>query len=216
LVDDQILFRKGLSALLSLREDMEVVGEAGDGFEALARARETNPEVILMDISMPRCGGLEAVALIKAEMPAIKIIMLTVSDDDQGIFTAIRNGAEGYILKDLDARRLFDYLEGVRNGEAAIAGRLAARVLREFRLLGVRAARPEVVSDGLTARELEILEQLAAGASNRDIAAALCLSENTVKKHVHAVLDKLHLRNRSQAAAFAARLGIGGTPPAVQ
>ncbi|MBM3135704.1 MAG: response regulator transcription factor, partial [Chloroflexi bacterium] len=133
LVDDHVLFRKGVAALLAARPDMEVVGEAGDGLEALARARETLPDVILMDLSMPRCSGLEATQLIKQEMPHVHIVMLTVSDDDRDLFAAIKNGAEGYLLKNLELQQLFDLLEGVRRGEAALSGTLAAKILQEFR-----------------------------------------------------------------------------------
>ena len=210
LVDDHVLFRKGVAALLASRRDVEVVGEAGDGLEAMARARETNPDVILMDVNMPRCSGLEAVPLIKAEMPNVKIIMLTVSDDDRSVFTAIKNGAEGYILKDLEPQQLFDYLEGTRRGEAAIPGRLAAKILREFRQSEKPEAQPQAAPEGLTAREWEILEELVKGGSNRDIAAALSISENTVKIHVRNILEKLHLQNRSQAAVYAARQGMVG------
>jgi DNA-binding NarL/FixJ family response regulator len=214
LVDDHVLFRKGVAALLASRRDVEVVGEAGDGLEAIARARETIPDVILMDVSMPICSGLEAVPLIKAEMPHVKIIMLTVSDDDRSVFTAIKNGAEGYILKNLEPQQLFDYLEGTRRGEAAIPGRLAAKILREFRESGKEEAQPQAAPEGLTAREWAILEQLVKGASNRDIAAALFISENTVKIHVRNILEKLHLQNRIQAAVYAVRQGMaGGSSP---
>lgn len=210
LVDDHVLFRKGVAALLASRRDMEVVGEAGDGLEALARARDTMPDVILMDVNMPRCSGLEAVSLIKAEMPHVKIIMLTVSDDDRGVFAAIKGGAEGYILKDLEPQQLYDYLEGTRRGEAAIQGRLAAKILREFRQPERSEAQPQAPLESLTVREGEILEQLVKGASNRDIAAALSISENTVKIHVRNILEKLQLQNRSQAAVYAVRQGMLG------
>jgi DNA-binding NarL/FixJ family response regulator len=210
LVDDHVLFRKGVAALLASHPDLEVVGEAGDGLEAVAKAQETLPDVVLMDVSMPRCTGLEAVPLIKAQVPGTKIIMLTVSDDDKSVFTAIKNGADGYILKDLEPRQLFEYLEGTRRGEAAIPGRLAARILREFRQPERPAALPQAVPESLTARETEILEHLVKGASNRDIAAALFISENTVKLHVRNILEKLHVQNRSQADVYAARQGMVG------
>jgi DNA-binding NarL/FixJ family response regulator len=210
LVDDHVLFRKGVAALLASRSEMVVVGEAGDGLEAIATARETVPDVILMDLNMPRCSGLEAVPVIKAEIPQVKIIMLTVSDDDKNVFKAIKLGAEGYILKDLEPQQLFDYLEGTRRGEAAIAGKLAASILREFRQEDRQEPQPLVALEDPTAREWEILEQLVKGASNKDIAAELSISENTVKIHVRNILEKLHLQNRSQAAVYAVRRGMPG------
>ncbi len=172
------------------------------------RARETMPDVILMDINMPRCSGLEATLRIKGEMPHVKIIMLTVSDDDKGVFAAIKNGADGYILKDVEPYQLFDYLEGTRRGEAAISGRLAARILQEYRHPEMKEAQSGEALETLTPKEVEILEQLVRGASNRDIAAALFISENTVKIHVRNILEKLHLQNRIQAAVYAVRQGI--------
>jgi DNA-binding NarL/FixJ family response regulator len=210
LVDDHVLFRKGLAALMASRADVDVVGEAGDGLEALAAAREAMPDVILMDVNMPRCSGLEAVPLIKAEMPGVKIIMLTVSDDDEDLFTAIKNGADGYILKNLEPQQLFDYLDGTRRGDAAIPGSLAAKILREFRHSERQGAQEDAAPERLTPRELEVLEQLVTGASNKDIAATLTISENTVKIHVRNILEKLHLQNRSQAAVYAARQRMAG------
>ncbi len=205
LVDDHVLFRKGVAALLAARQDMEVVGEAGDGLEAVARARETMPDVILMDVSMPRCSGLEATQLIKQEMPHVHIVMLTVSDDDRALFAAIKNGAEGYLLKNLEPQQLFDKLEGIRRGEAALSGALAAKILQEFRQPDKRLARQLEGRDELTPREIEVLELVVEGASNKEIAAKLGIQENTVKIHLRNILEKLHLQNRLQAAVYAVR-----------
>lgn len=208
LVDDHVLFRKGLAALLAPRQDMEVVGEAGDGLEAIVRAQETVPDVILMDIHMPECDGLEAVRIIKREMPHVHIIMLTVSDDDRDLFTAIKNGAEGYLLKNLEPYQLFDMLEGVRRGEAPISGTLAAKILQEFRRLDQSMVRKPEARDELTPREIEVLEQVVKGATNKDIATALSITENTVKIHLRNILEKLHLQNRIQAAVYAVQEGL--------
>jgi two-component system nitrate/nitrite response regulator NarL len=208
LVDDHVLFRKGLAALLAPRQDMEVVGEAGDGLEAIARARETVPDVILMDIHMPECDGLEAVRIIKREMPHVHIIMLTVSDDDHDLFAAIKNGAEGYLLKNLEPYQLFDMLKGVRRGEAPISGTLAAKILQEFRQPDQKVVREPEVRDELTPREIEVLERVVEGSTNKEIAAALVIAENTVKIHLRNILEKLHLQNRIQAAVYAVREGL--------
>jgi DNA-binding NarL/FixJ family response regulator len=205
LVDDHVLFRKGVASLLAARQDIEVVGEAGDGLEAVARARETLPDVILMDVSMPRCSGLEATQIIKQEMPHVHIVMLTVSDDDRALFAAIKNGAEGYLLKSLEPQQLFDKLEGVRHGEAALSGTLAAKILQEFRQPDKSLAQPAEAVDALTPREVEVLELVVEGASNKEIAARLGIQENTVKIHLRNILEKLHLQNRLQAAVYAVR-----------
>jgi len=210
LVDDHVLFRKGVAALLAARQEMDVVvvGEASDGLEAIAQARETVPDVILMDIHMPECDGLEAVRVIKREMPHVHIIMLTVSDDDQDLFTAIKNGAEGYLLKNLEPYQLFDMLEGVRRGEAPISGTLAAKILQEFRQPDQSLVPKPEAREALTPREIEVLERVVEGATNKEIAEALVITENTVKIHLHNILEKLHLQNRIQAAVYAVREGL--------
>jgi DNA-binding NarL/FixJ family response regulator len=210
LVDDHVLFRRGLEALLTRRPGVEVVGEASNGLEAVDRARETVPDVILMDIHMPVCGGLEAVELIKREMPHVNIIMLTVSDDGNDLFTAIKNGASGYLLKNLEPQQLFEQLDGVRRGEAAIAGTMAAKILQEFRNPTLPAAPEQDPVEGLTSREIEILQKVVDGATNREIADELYITENTVKIHLRNILEKLHLQNRIQAAVYAVRKGLVG------
>ncbi|RPJ36294.1 MAG: DNA-binding response regulator, partial [Chloroflexi bacterium] len=194
LVDDHALFRKGMAALLKNRKKIQVVGEAGDGLEALEVARETLPDVILMDIQMPRCDGLEAIRLIKREMPHVKIIMLTVSDDNQHLFKAIKGGAQGYLLKNLEPQQLYDFLDSISRGEAPLSGIIAAKILQEFMnpVPGVGKAAEEVI-DQLTARETTILHLVAEGKTNKEIASVLVISENTVKIHLRNILEKLHL-----------------------
>ncbi|HJX38666.1 MAG TPA: response regulator transcription factor [Anaerolineae bacterium] len=208
LVDDHILFRRGVQAVLAARPDMEVVGEAGDGLEAVALARETMPDVILMDIAMPGCNGLEATRRIKQEMPSVKVFMLTVSDHDEDLFEAIKSGAQGYLTKDLKAQQLFDALEGVARGEAAFSGLIAAKILREFEKSSSGTEEQLEATDPLTRREIEVLQLVAQGKSNQEIAQSLVISESTVKNHLRNILGKLHLRNRVQAAVYAVRQGL--------
>lgn len=215
LVDDHVLFRKGLVSLLTSHPDMKVVGEAGDGLEAVTRAQETEPEVILMDIHMPNCDGLEAVRLIKGLMPAVQIIMLTVSDDDEDLFAAIQNGAKGYLLKNLEPSQLFDMLRRVRAGEAPISGAMAAKILQEFQQSEQSSKPQPELTDTLTAREIAVLEEIVKGATNKEIAETLHITENTVKIHLRNILEKLHVQNRVQAAVHAVREGLVEQAPAV-
>ncbi|MDQ7842275.1 MAG: response regulator transcription factor [Armatimonadota bacterium] len=203
LVDDHALFRDGVRSLLATR-GVEVVGEAGDGLQAVEAALRLRPDVVLMDIAMPRMSGLEATRLIKAQAPQIKIVMLTVSDEDRMVFEAIKSGAQGYLLKNLRAGEFFDLLSGVERGEAPITRTLAARILEEFAGQQPQAPPPEALTD----REREVLQAVSRGASNREVAAALHISENTVKFHMKNILDKLHLRSRAEVIAYAARRGL--------
>jgi two-component system nitrate/nitrite response regulator NarL len=206
IVDDHALFRQGVRSTIEPEEDIEVVDEAEDGTEALAKARELKPDLILMDIKMPRCGGLEAVSAIKRELPGVRIIMLTVHDEDEKLFEAIQRGAEGFLSKRVRAKALLDSLRGAMKGEAAISGPMAGKILKEFaRLAGIEAGH---ITSQLTPREKEVLQKISEGLSNKKIALSLCISENTVKAHVTNILRKLHLQNRSQAAAYAQRLGL--------
>lgn len=212
LVDDYLLFRKGLRALLDAQEDFDVVGEAENGLEALKQARQLMPDLILMDITMPDCDGLEATRRILAEMPYLKIVMLTVAEDDQTLFEAIKSGAYGYLLKKLDPEELFEMLRGVSNGEAPISRFMARKIMREFAQL----AAEEPASAGaqqLTDREREVLQLIAQGLSNKAIADALAVAENTVKNHLKNILAKLHLENRVQAAVYAVQQGLAVEPP---
>ena len=212
LVDDHVLFRKGLASLIDPLEDMEVVGEAGDGREALERARELMPDLILMDIQMPGWDGLKATRLIKEEMPYVKIVMLTISDDDTDLFEAIKSGAEGYLLKNIVPEELFEMLRGVYRGEAPISGLTAARILDEFARLAQKESWVPSSGESLTPREKEVLQLVSRGATNKEIASRLFIAENTVKNHLRNILAKLHLQNRVQAAAYALREGLIGNP----
>jgi DNA-binding NarL/FixJ family response regulator len=214
LVDDHKLFRRGIELLLASHEGFEVVGSAGDGLEAIALARKTEPDLILMDVEMPRCNGLEAVRQIKSEMPHVKVVMLTVSDDSDDLFDAIKSGAQGYLLKDIEPDQLVDMLEGVRHGEAPLSGLMAARILDEFsRAAPVARSVADQESavlagdaaPGLTEREIEVLELVVAGRSNTEIAKDLFITTYTVKNHLSNILSKLHLQNRVQLAVYAVR-----------
>ncbi|WP_217915166.1 response regulator [Miltoncostaea marina] len=207
LADDHSLFRAGVASLLRAW-GMEVVGQAGDGLEAIALTRRLRPDLILMDIDMPRCGGLQATRLIKAELPDVRIVIVTVSDEDDHLFEAVRSGAEGYMLKGMDEEELERTLDAIAAGEPALSPALAARVLDEFARLG--RAGQERTPDGpeLTPRETDVLRHVAAGATNREVAAALVVSEHTVNFHMKNILHKLHLRNRAQAVAYAIRTGL--------
>lgn len=210
LVDDHSLFLEGLRNLLTAR-GIEVVGTASDGLEALDQARTLRPDVVLMDIEMPRCNGLEATRLIKTEMPDIKIVMLTVAADDEYLFEAIKSGATGYLLKNLEADRFFDLLSGVARGEAAMSRDLAARVLAEFANQAQRfetAIEVTEDTDALTLRQTEVLQLVAQGLTNKEVATALVISERTVKYHMSEILQKLHLRNRAEVIAYAVRTGL--------
>jgi DNA-binding NarL/FixJ family response regulator len=208
LVDDHSLFRKGIAALLASQPNIQVVGEATNGLEAIERARQLMPDVILMDLTMPKCNGLEATRLIKQELPHIHIIMLTVSDEDHDLFTAIKNGAEGYLLKTLEPHELYGMLNKLRDGEAPISGRLAVKILQEFRQPKQSPELLAAVPDELTPREIEILELVVQGETNSEIAKALYITENTAKIHLRNILEKLHLHNRIQAAVYAVREGL--------
>lgn len=207
LVDDHGLFRKGIASILAGERGFEVVGEASDGQQAVERARELMPDVILMDIFMPGGNGLEATRQIKEILPYVKIVMLTVSEEDQNLFEAIKSGAQGYLLKKIEPQELFAMLKGVVQGDAPISRAMAAKILGEF----ARQTRQAVASSPratLTAREQEVLELVTHGKSNKEIAAALAITENTVKNHLKNILEKLHLENRVQAATFALRQGL--------
>ncbi|MGD8472551.1 MAG: response regulator transcription factor [Anaerolineae bacterium] len=214
LVDDHGLFLEGLQNLLRAG-GYQVVGAVSNGLEALELARSLGPDVILMDVRMPQCDGLTATRLIKAEMPDIKIVMLTTSADDADLFEAIKSGATGYLLKSLQRDELFDYLAGLSRGEAPLSRELSARLLREFahqaEALDERATAGQPGSapnPDLTPRQQEILALVADGLTYKEVGAALSLSENTIKYHMGEVLKRLHLRNREQVVAYAHRTGL--------
>jgi DNA-binding NarL/FixJ family response regulator len=203
LVDDHALFREGLISLLSYQDDFTVVGEAGDAESALDQARTLEPDIMLMDIELPGEDGVIATRRLKLEMPAVTVVMLTVRDDSETLFEAIKAGAQGYLVKNVRSRELLEQLRGLAQGEAAISRRLAARILAEIR------GQTEVFGpeEALTARELEVLDLAAARLSNAEIAGRLVISEHTVKNHMKSILAKLHLRNRRQAAAYGVARG---------
>jgi DNA-binding NarL/FixJ family response regulator len=214
LADDHALFRNGVASLLAARQ-YAVVGQASSGAQAARLAAELKPDLILMDIRMPGLDGLAATRLIKARQPEIKIVILTVSEDDADLFEAIKSGAAGYLPKSLEADQFFALIEAVLRGEAGLTPELANKILREFaRDAGARpgAAGPrpggEPAPDDLTAREHEVLGLVAQGLGNAEIAARLVVSENTVKFHMKNILQKLHARNRAEVVAFAHRLGL--------
>ena len=209
LVDDHALFRQGIKLLLETRLDIEVVGMAADGAEALVLTRKTAPEVILMDLEMPGCSGLEAIRRIKLEFPQVKIVVLSVVEDHSTILEAIKNGAQGYLLKNLEAYQLFDMLDGLRRGEAPLSGIIAAKILNEFSVPVItnaktKASEPECLSRA----ERQVLELLVTGMRNKEIADTLVIAENTVKSHLASILAKLHLQNRIQAAVYAVKHGL--------
>jgi DNA-binding NarL/FixJ family response regulator len=203
LVDDHALFREGLISLFSYQEDFTVVGEAGDAESALAQARALEPDIVLMDVELPGEDGVIATQRLKMEMPAVTVVMLTVHDDSQTLFEAIKAGAQGYLVKNVRSWELLEQLQGLARGEAAISRRMAARILGEIRGQA-ESLGPE---EELTARETEVLELVAARLSNAEIAERLVVSEHTVKNHMKSILSKLHLHNRRQAAAYSIARG---------
>jgi DNA-binding NarL/FixJ family response regulator len=203
LVDDHALFRSGMASLLAGRPDMEVVGEAETGEEAVRLAEELMPDLILMDINMPGEGGMEATRIIKDQMPYVKIVVLTASDENDLLFEAVKAGAQGYLLKHLDPEHFLEELTAQIRGEASISGDVALKIIRAFSTQDVERQQTQ-----LTGRELEVLKLVGEGYSNRDIASRLFISENTVKNHLRNILQKLHFENRVQAAAYAIRRGL--------
>ncbi|CUS02417.2 Uncharacterized transcriptional regulatory protein YxjL [Candidatus Promineifilum breve] len=210
LVDDQALFREGLSTILSLQADLEVVGEAANGQEALAAAAAHQPDVILMDLNMPVLDGVAATRRLKESGAAARVIVLTTFDNDETVFDGLRAGAVGYLLKDVSSAKLVEAIRAAARGESFLQPSIAAKVLAEFNRLEERAAAapPTALIDPLSERELEILRQLSAGDSNKEIAAHLFITEGTVKNHVTNILGKLGVRDRTQAALRARELGL--------
>jgi DNA-binding NarL/FixJ family response regulator len=209
IVDDHILFREGLHNIIRHWDDFEVIGEASNGVEALEKAREWMPDVILMDIAMPQMNGIEATRRISMELPVIKIVILTMSEEENDLFDALKSGAHGYVLKDTPSKRLHDQLRGVMNGETPLSGMIATKILKELNLSGNHDHQPVAgLIEPLNDREQQVLELVAKGLNNPDIAEALFLSENTVKKYLHNIFEKLHLNNRVEAAIYAVRQGL--------
>jgi len=213
LVDDHVLFRDGLVSLLEGQPGFCVVGEAGTVREAIKMAKELQPDMILMDFTLPDGTGLSATKAILAQRPETKIVFLTVHQEDERLFDAIRSGAKGYLLKNVSAVRLLEYLQGVAQGEGAVSQAMVGRLLTEFsrQQPGTESEPPYRKLDTLTSRETEVLQVLASGASNLEIAELLIISENTVKNHIHNILTKLQLKNRREAVRYAKRHGLSSS-----
>jgi two-component system, NarL family, nitrate/nitrite response regulator NarL len=206
LVDDQTLFRRALRGLIDEQPDMTVVGEAANGREALVQVRGTTPDLVVMDVQMPGGNGVEGVRGIREAGIATPIVMLTVSDEDDDLFGAIAAGANGYLLKNIEPEQFTEMLRAVVRGESPVSPAIAHRLLEVFRAPAADLRALAGVPEGeLTPREVEVLRLVADGLSNKEIGARLAVTEGTVKNHVHNVLEKLHLQNRAQAAAYVVR-----------
>lgn len=205
IVDDHVLFREGLAAIIRSESDIEIIGQAGSVQEAIEMVRGTKPDMVLMDFGLPDGTGAEATRAILKEQPTCKVVFLTMSEEDDHLFAAIRSGAKGYLLKNMRPSKLVSSLKSVQQGESAISRSMTLRLMEEL----ARTKEPaRVIEPTLTRRELEVLRELAAGYSNQEIAGRLCISENTVKYHVHSILEKLDLSDRRDAAIYAREHGL--------
>ncbi|MCF3169474.1 response regulator [Streptomyces californicus] len=205
-VDDHALFRRGLEIVLAQEEDIQVVGEAGDGSEAVDKAADLLPDIVLMDVRMPKRGGIEACTAIKEVAPSAKIIMLTISDEEADLYEAIKAGATGYLLKEISTDEVATAIRAVADGQSQISPSMASKLLTEFKSMIQRTDERRLVpAPRLTDRELEVLKLVATGMNNRDIAKELFISENTVKNHVRNILEKLQLHSRMEAVVYAMR-----------
>jgi DNA-binding NarL/FixJ family response regulator len=208
IVDDHALFRRGLEMVLDEEADIEVVDQASDGSEAVEKAGESLPDVVLMDIRMPRSSGIEACRAMKEVAPSAKIVMLTISDEEEDLFEAIRAGASGYLLKDLPLDEVAETVRAVHGGQSLINPSMAGKLLTEFATLAKRDGQErvqQVPPPRLTDREMQVLKLVARGMNNRDIAKELFISENTVKNHVRNILEKLQIHSRMEAVMVAVR-----------
>jgi len=207
-VDDQTLVREGLVTLLQLSPEIEVVGSAANGEEAVTVARRESPDIVLMDLRMPRVDGVEATRRIVAELPATRVIVLTTYADDESVFSALQAGARGYLTKDSDASEIVHAIQTVHAGEALLDPSVQRRLIESL-AAGSPAATPhQAYPDGLTQREVDVLALIAAGLSNQEIASRLFISEATVKTHINNIFSKARLRDRGQAVAYAFRQGL--------
>lgn len=204
IVDDQELFRRGLMMVLGLEGGIEIVGEAADGDQGVELAAQTAPDVVLLDIRMPRRTGLEACSSIKTAVPSAKIIMLTVSDEEADLYDAVKSGASGYLLKDSSVEEVAQAVRVVADGQSLISPSMAVKLIDEFKQMS-RPERENGAGFKLTERELEVLRLVAKGLNNREIAKQLFISENTVKNHVRNILEKLQLHSRMEAVMYAVR-----------
>ena len=206
IVDDHALFRRGLEMVLAQEPDIEVVGEAADGAEAVSMAVEMVPDIVLMDVRMPRRGGIDATSAIKEKVPSAKIVMLTISDEEADLFDAIKAGAMGYLLKEISIDEVARDIRAVFNGQSLISPSMASKLLTEFAsMIKNKDDRPQLPTPRLTDREMEVLRLVAKGMNNRDIAKQLFISENTVKNHIRNILEKLQLHSRMEAVVYAVR-----------
>ena len=206
IVDDHALFRRGLEMVLENESDIEVVGEATDGQQAVDRTSELMPDVVLMDVRMPRRSGIEATQRIKELMPHVKIVVLTNSDEEADLYEAIKAGASGYLLKEISSEEVADAIRSVVQGHSRISPAMASKLLTEFQAMSKRTDdRQPLAPPKLTERELQILRLVAKGLGNRDIAQQLFISENTVKNHIRNILEKLQLHSRMEAVIYAVR-----------
>lgn len=208
LVDDHAVFREGLTATLQRLDWVEVVGEAENGLEAIRKVREITPDLVLMDMYMPRCDGVEALTSIKQEHPSVKVVMLTICDDDEKLFEAITRGVDGFLPKKIRPRQLFEMLETVRSGQPALTGEFTMRVMEEYaRRHNARPTSPRPQEEP-SYRECQILRLVASGKDNAEIADELSIAESTVKFHLRNIMQKLHLKNRVQVAVYAVENGL--------
>jgi NarL family two-component system response regulator LiaR len=204
IVDDHDIVREGQRALIETEQGMELVGEAIDGIEAVKLAGKLQPDVILMDLHMPKKGGIEAITEIKGENPEARILVLTSYNEDENVYAAIRAGAMGYLLKDASPQKILKSIRKVYQGEISIGPRIAQKLMREIQ----RTSDSPPTEEPLTIREMEVIKRIAEGLSNQEIAERLVISERTVRTHVTNILGKLHLANRTQAALYALREGL--------
>ena len=202
--DDHALFRQALRGILSTEPDLELIGEAGDGEEAVRMATELVPDVVLMDVRMPKLAGIEAARQISTDLPTTKIVMLTVSDEDSDLFEAIKAGASGYLLKEVDPAEIADAVRQIHSGQSLLSPAVASKLVSEFAALSKRADE-KAMRPSLTGRELEVLTLAADGLTNRQIGRRLEISENTVKNHIRNILEKLHMHSRMEAVLYAVR-----------
>ena len=206
IADDHELFRRGLRMVLEDEDDIEVIDEAGDGEQAVEMAREHAPDVVVMDVRMPGLTGIQAARRIKEEEPGTKILVLTISDEEDDLYEAIKAGANGYLLKEISIDEIAHAVRSVHSGQSLISPSMASKLLDEFSaMIKKEEQKEEVPAPRLTPREMEVLEHVAQGMNNREIAKALFISENTVKNHVRNILEKLHLHSRMEAVVYAVR-----------
>ena len=209
-VDDHALFRRGIATVLANEKNIKIVGEATDGLEAIEKAEKLAPDVILMDLNMPRCSGLEATQVLHTKMPQVNILVLTVSDNEADLFAAVKFGATGYILKNTEPEELIQAVLHIAQGGVIMSPVMATKLLSEFKDLDTGLEKKPIKEEkaNLSPREEEVLHLVSQGATNKEIADSLFISENTVKTHLRNIMDKLHLANRSQAAAYAVKRGL--------